>query len=52
MLEQQGCSILVEPFEIAIGQCAVIRDPFETELCILDMTKGPLENNIGEDEYR
>ena len=42
----QGCQILVEPFEITIGKCAVIQDPFGTRLCILDMTKGMRENNL------
>ena len=37
----QRCHILVEPFDITIGKCAVIQDPFGTRLCILDMTKGP-----------
>ncbi|GHO99034.1 hypothetical protein KSF_090820 [Reticulibacter mediterranei] len=37
----QGCQILVEPFDIVIGKCAVIQDPFGTRLCILDMSKGP-----------
>ena len=36
----QGCQILVAPFDITIGKCAVIRDPFGTRLCILDTTKG------------
>ena len=39
-LETKGCRILVDPFDIAIGKCAVIEDPFGTRLCILDMTKG------------
>jgi len=37
------CRTVVEPFDIAIGKCAVIEDPFGVELCILDMTKGPLQ---------
>jgi catechol 2,3-dioxygenase-like lactoylglutathione lyase family enzyme len=37
----KGCRIVVEPFDIAIGQCAVIEDPFGITLCILDMSKGP-----------
>lgn len=37
-----GCRVLVEPFDIEIGKCAVIEDPFGTRLNILDMTKGPL----------
>ena len=36
-----GCRILVEPFDIVIGKCAVIADPFGTRLCILDTTRGP-----------
>jgi len=43
---QQGCRILVEPFDIAIGKCAVIADPFGTRLCVLDMTKGPRAANL------
>ncbi len=42
-LATKGCQILVQPFDIAIGKCAVIKDPFGTRLCILDMTKGPLK---------
>jgi lactoylglutathione lyase len=42
-LATRGCQVLVEPFDIAIGKCAVIQDPFGTRLCILDMTKGPLK---------
>lgn len=37
----EGCEILVAPFDITIGKCAVIKDPFGTPLSILDMTKGP-----------
>jgi lactoylglutathione lyase len=40
-LEQRGCRVLVAPFDIPIGKCAVIEDPFGTRLNILDMTKGP-----------
>ncbi len=42
-LATKGCKVLVEPFDIAIGKCAAIEDPFGTRLCILDMTKGPLK---------
>jgi lactoylglutathione lyase len=38
--EEQGCHILVAPFEITIGKCAVLQDPFGIRLCILDLTKG------------
>ena len=36
----EGCKVEVAPFDITIGKCAVIRDPFGTRLCILDLTKG------------
>ncbi len=42
----QGCQILDAPFDIRIGKCAVIRDPFGTRLCILDMTKGARPLNL------
>jgi lactoylglutathione lyase len=44
----QGCQILVAPFDITIGKCAVIRDPFGTRLCILDATKGLRPSNLAE----
>jgi lactoylglutathione lyase len=37
---EKGCELIVAPFDIRIGKCAVIKDPFGTRLCILDMTKG------------
>jgi len=39
-LEQRGCVIVAEPFDIAIGKCAVLCDPFGISLSILDMTNG------------
>jgi catechol 2,3-dioxygenase-like lactoylglutathione lyase family enzyme len=46
-LAAEGCTILVEPFEIAIGQCAAVADPFGNTLYLLDMTKGPLPEGYG-----
>ena len=37
---EKGCRVLVQPFDILIGKCAVIADPFGTSLCLLDMTSG------------
>ena len=37
----QGYVIREPPFDIPIGHCAVLADPFGNTLCILDMTKGP-----------
>jgi lactoylglutathione lyase len=39
-LRQKGCTIRVEPFDVVIGKCAVLIDPFGNVLTILDMTKG------------
>ncbi len=41
VLRENGCRVLSEPFDIPIGKCAVVRDPFGTTLSILDMSKGP-----------
>jgi predicted enzyme related to lactoylglutathione lyase len=46
-LAARGCSIQVPPFEIAIGHCAVVVDPFGNTLSLLDMTKGPLPPGLG-----
>lgn len=35
-----GGGVLVPPFEIPIGQCAVLRDPWGNPLTVLDMSKG------------
>jgi lactoylglutathione lyase len=42
----KGCQVLAAPFDITIGKCAVIRDPFGTRICILDMTKGARPLNL------
>ena len=35
-------SVVVPPFDIQIGRCAVVQDPFGNRLVLLDMTKGRL----------
>jgi len=35
-----GCIIRAQPFDLVIGKCAVLEDPFGNTLAILDMTKG------------
>ena len=42
----KGCQLLVGPFDITIGKCAVIKDPFGIRMCILDMTKGARPLNL------
>lgn len=38
--QQEGCTIRKAPFDIQIGKCAVLEDPFGNAVCILDMSKG------------
>lgn len=41
MGQRAGCAVREAPFEVAIGMCAVLEDPFGNVLCLLDMSKGP-----------
>jgi lactoylglutathione lyase len=38
---RQSGRVVREPFEIEIGWCAVLADPFGNAMGILDMSKGP-----------
>jgi catechol 2,3-dioxygenase-like lactoylglutathione lyase family enzyme len=38
-----GASCITPPFDIAIGKCAVLKDPFGNVLTILDRSKGRLK---------
>ena len=44
-IERAGGKIVVPPFDIQIGRCAVIQDPWGNELVILDTTKGLLKTD-------
>ncbi len=37
-----GGTVDVDPFDIDIGRCAVVRDPFGNRLVVVDMSRGPL----------
>ncbi len=39
---EAGGSIVVQPFDIQIGRCVVVHDPWGNQLVLLDMSKGPL----------
>jgi lactoylglutathione lyase len=39
-IRKYGGQIIHGPFDIPIGKCAVVRDKWENEYVILDMTKG------------
>jgi predicted enzyme related to lactoylglutathione lyase len=42
---EAGGSLVSGPFEIQIGKCAVISDPWGNHLMLLDMSKGPLQTD-------
>ena len=35
-----GCHVRTPPFEIAVGWCAVVEDPYGNAVAVLDLTKG------------
>jgi len=39
-LVEAGGKIIFGPFDINIGKCAVVSDPWKNQYCILDLTKG------------
>jgi hypothetical protein len=41
--EKQGGKILIPPFDIQIGRCAVVEDPWGNNFVILDLIKGLLK---------
>jgi predicted enzyme related to lactoylglutathione lyase len=40
-----GGSIVTEPFDIQIGRCVVVKDPFGNVLVLLDSSKGKLKTD-------
>jgi lactoylglutathione lyase len=40
-----GGAIIVPPFDIQIGRCVVVQDPWGNPLVLLDMRNGPLITN-------
>jgi predicted enzyme related to lactoylglutathione lyase len=45
-LSAKRCEVIVAPFEVRIGRCAVLIDPFGNSLNLIDMSKGPIEYNL------
>jgi predicted NUDIX family NTP pyrophosphohydrolase len=43
--KQLGGKIVMSPFDIAIGRCAIVQDPWRNRFVVLDMTKGPLRTD-------
>lgn len=40
MAQQAGCFVRRAPFEVAIGMCAVLEDPYGNAVCLIDLSKG------------
>src|SRR6185503_5470552 len=40
IIEQAGGKVIVPPFDIQIGRCVVLEDPWGNPLVLLDMSKG------------
>ncbi|MDQ5826584.1 MAG: VOC family protein [Chloroflexota bacterium] len=40
-----GGRVVVPPFDIQIGRCVVVQDPWHNQLVLLDMSKGPLQTD-------
>ena len=41
-----GGRVDVEPFDIQIGRCAVVLDPFGNRLVLLDLSRGPISDRL------
>jgi lactoylglutathione lyase len=44
-IEQAGGVVIVPPFDIQIGRCAVVEDPWGNPLVLLDTSKGLLKTD-------
>jgi predicted enzyme related to lactoylglutathione lyase len=45
LIEQAGGKILIPPFDIQIGRCVVVVDPWGNRLVLLDGSKGMLQTD-------
>lgn len=45
MIEQAGGKVIFPPFEIQIGRCVVMEDPWGNPLVLLDTSKGLLQTD-------
>jgi lactoylglutathione lyase len=45
VIEQSGGKVIVPPFDIQIGRCVVVEDPWGNPLVLLDTSKGLLKTD-------
>lgn len=43
--QNKGGKIVVKPFDIPVGRCAVVQDPWNNEFALLDLSKGLLKTD-------
>ena len=39
--ERAECAVREPPFDIAVGRCVVLEDPFGNAVCVLDLSRRP-----------
>ncbi len=44
-LVESGAKVVVPPFDIKVGRCAVVMDPWDNRIVILDLSKGLLQTD-------
>jgi orotate phosphoribosyltransferase len=47
--QRAGGTLVTGPFDIQIGRCAVVSDPWGNQLVLLDISKGPLKPDVEDD---
>ena len=45
LIEEAGAKVIVPPFDIQIGRCVVLEDPWGNPLVLLDISKGLLKTD-------
>ena len=45
-IERAGGKVIVPPFDIQIGRCVVVEDPWGNPLVLLDTSKGLLKTDV------
>lgn len=45
IIEEAGAKVIVPPFDIQIGRCVVLEDPWGNPLVLLDISKGLLKTD-------
>jgi len=44
---REGCVVRTPPFDVPVGRCAVLEDPFGNAICVLDLSNGARRSEPG-----